>query len=83
MKISWIFWWIISSIEVLSFLVFAVFLWMREVDAAGVSQTTELKLINVVVLGFAYFIPVIIQIIWLIINIIHSKKTDNLIHYNS
>ncbi|PKI11986.1 DUF3923 domain-containing protein [Staphylococcus shinii] len=74
MKISWIFWWIISSIEVLSFLLFAVFLWMREVDAAGVTQTTKLKLINVGVLGFAYLILVIIQIIWLIINIIYSKK---------
>ncbi|MDW8544620.1 MULTISPECIES: DUF3923 family protein [Staphylococcus] len=74
MKISWIFWWIISSIEVLSFLIFAVFLWMREVDAAGVTQTTKLKLINVGVLGFAYLILVIIQIIWLIINIIYSKK---------
>jgi hypothetical protein len=47
---------------------------MREVDAAGVTQTTKLKLINVGVLGFAYLILVIIQIIWLIINIIYSKK---------
>lgn len=74
MKISWSLWWIISSIEILSFLVFAVFLWMRDIDASGVTQTTELKIINVGVLGLAYLIPMVIQIIWLIINLVYSKK---------
>lgn len=60
MKISWTIWWIISSIEILSFLVFAVSLWMRDVDASGVTQTTELKFINVGVLGLAYLIPILI-----------------------
>lgn len=76
MKISWTFWWIISSMEILSFLVFAVFLWMRDVDASGVTQTTELKFINVGVLGLAYLIPILIQIIWLIINLVYSKKQN-------
>lgn len=74
MKISWTIWWIISSIEILSFLVFAAFLWMRDVDASGVTQTTELKFINVGVLGLAYLIPILIQVIWLIINLVYSKK---------
>ena len=43
MKISWIFWWIISVFEVLSFFGFAFLLWQRSVDAAGVIQTTEVK----------------------------------------
>lgn len=76
MKISWTIWWIISSIEILSFLVFAVFLWMRDVDASGVTQTTELKFINVGVLGLAYLIPILIQVIWLIINLVYSKKNN-------
>lgn len=76
MKISWSLCWIISSIEILSFLVFAIFLWMRDVDASGVTQTTELKFINVGVLVLAYLIPILIQIIWLIINLVYSKKQN-------
>ncbi|WP_180554236.1 DUF3923 family protein [Staphylococcus haemolyticus] len=74
MKISWIFWWIISAFEVLSFLGFAFLLWQRSADAAGVIQTTEVKWINIAVLGLAYLIPFLIQIVWLIINLIYSKR---------
>ena len=73
MKISWIFWWIISVFEVLSFLGFAFLLWQRSADAAGVIQTTEVKWINIGVLGLAYLIPFLIQIVWLIVNLIYSK----------
>lgn len=74
MKISWIFWWIINVFEVLSFFGFAFLLWQRSVDAAGVIQTTEVKWINIAVLGLAYLIPFLIQIVWLIINLIYSKR---------
>ncbi|MGX0193637.1 DUF3923 family protein [Staphylococcus haemolyticus] len=74
MKISWIFWWIISAFEVLSFLGFAFLLWQRSADAAGVIQTTEVKWINIAVLGIAYLIPFLIQIVWLIVNLIYSKR---------
>ncbi|KGF28891.1 MULTISPECIES: DUF3923 family protein [Staphylococcus] len=74
MKISWIFWWIISAFEVLSFLGFAFLLWQRSADAAGVIQTTEVKWINIAVLGLAYLIPFLIQIVWLIVNLIYSKR---------
>lgn len=74
MKISWIFWWIISIIELLSFIGFSIFLWLRDVDASGAVQTTELKWINIAVLATAYLIPLIIQIVWLIINLILKNK---------
>ena len=74
MKISWIFWWIISVFEVLSFFGFEFLLWQRSVDAAVVIQTTEVKWINIAVLGLAYLIPFLIQIVWLIINLIYSKR---------
>ncbi|EEQ81015.1 hypothetical protein STAWA0001_0315 [Staphylococcus warneri L37603] len=51
--------------------------WNRNVDAAGVTQTTELKLVNLGVLGFAFLIPFIVQIAWLIANIVISKKQKN------
>lgn len=76
MKISWILWWIISSIEIFSFLLFALFLWMRDIDASGATQATELKFINIGVLGLAYLVPVIVQVIWLIINLVYSKKQN-------
>ncbi|WP_375711788.1 DUF3923 family protein [Staphylococcus haemolyticus] len=37
-------------------------------------QTTEVKWINIAVLGLAYLIPFLIQIVWLIINLIYSKR---------
>lgn len=74
MKISWIFWWTIGGIEILSFIGFAIFLWARNVDASGAIQTTELKWINIVVIGIAYLTPLIIQLIWLIINLVFSRK---------
>ncbi|MBF7023400.1 DUF3923 family protein [Staphylococcus kloosii] len=74
MKVSWILWWVISAIELFSFIGFSIFLWLRNVDAAGAVQTTEIKWINIGVIAAAYLIPFIIQIIWLIINLIISRK---------
>ncbi|RIM97014.1 DUF3923 family protein [Staphylococcus shinii] len=74
MKFSWVFWWTIGAIEILSFIGFAIFLWARNVDASGAIQTTELKWINIAVIGIAYLIPLIIQLIWLIINLVFSRK---------
>ncbi|PTI64235.1 DUF3923 family protein [Staphylococcus succinus] len=78
MKISWIFWWTIGAIEILSFIGFTIFLWTRNVDASGAIQTTELKWINVAVLGTAYLMPFIIQIIWLIINLFLSRRQNKM-----
>ncbi|HCX2181893.1 TPA: DUF3923 family protein [Staphylococcus aureus] len=74
MKISWIFWWIVSIIELFSFIGFSIFIWLRKVDASGAIQTTELKWINIAVLAAFYLLPFIIQIIWLIVNLIFKNK---------
>lgn len=74
MKVSWIFWWIITIVEVASFLAISAFLWLREVDATGAVQTTELKLLNISVLAAAFIIPFIIQVVWLVINIVIKNR---------
>ncbi|BCU51343.1 uncharacterized protein DUF3923 [Staphylococcus auricularis] len=77
MKLRWIFWWIVSLLELASFVIFSVFLWMRDVDASGAVQTTELKWLNIAVLACAYLVPFVIQVGWAILNFtISSKKTS-------
>ena len=78
MKISWIFWWIVSGVWLLLFSIGAVFLWIREVDGAGAIQTTEIKLLSILTLLFAFLFPFIIQVIWALINFIVGKtKKEN------
>ncbi|MEB8061988.1 DUF3923 family protein [Staphylococcus xylosus] len=43
-------------------------------DASGAIQTTELKWVNIAVIGITYLISLIIQLIWLIINLVFSRK---------
>ncbi|EGQ0302940.1 DUF3923 family protein [Staphylococcus pseudintermedius] len=74
MKVSWVLWWLFTILEVALFLWLSFLLWMREVDASGAVQTVELKWINTLVLGVGFLLPAIIQIIWLIFNIVKSEK---------
>ncbi|MDW3898607.1 DUF3923 family protein [Staphylococcus saprophyticus] len=53
---------------------FTIFLWARNVDASGAIQMTELKWVNIAVIGTTYLISLIIQLIWLIINLVFSRK---------
>ena len=68
MKLSWALWWTVTLIEVLSFIALSTLLLVRAEDAAGAQQTTELRLLNVVILIFAYLIPFAIQVVWFILN---------------
>ena len=78
MKVSWIFWWIVNGFWLLLFMSGAIFLWVREVDATGAIQTTELKIISIFTLLFVFLFPFIIQVIWAIINfIVGKKRTEN------
>ena len=75
MKKRWIFWWIANSIWFVIFAIGSAIIWLRKVDGAGVVQTSELKLIAFIVLLIAFIFPFIIQVIWLIMNlIIHSPN---------
>ncbi|MDJ1089965.1 DUF3923 family protein [Macrococcoides caseolyticum] len=78
MRTSWIIWWLVSTLEFLSFIGMSIFLWLREIDGSGAVQTTEIKLINIGVLALFYAIPFVIQLIWLILNLINSNKKSQI-----
>ncbi|KOP81289.1 DUF3923 family protein [Cytobacillus solani] len=77
MKKLWIFWWIANIFWAVIFAVGTAFVWLREVDGTGAIQTLEAKLASFIVLLIAFIFPVIIQVVWLIVNLIinSNKKT--------
>ncbi|MGD6887745.1 DUF3923 family protein [Staphylococcus shinii] len=77
MKNSWFFWWIVSVLEFLSLIVLSLMVWFREVDASGAIQIIELKWINLAILAVFFLLPFVIQFIWLIINLIYSKRAES------
>lgn len=79
MKISWIFWWVVNGFWILLFSVGAIFLWLREVDGAGAVQTTEIKLISILILASAFVIPFIIQVVWVIINLVVNRNKKKVV----
>lgn len=75
MKMLWLFWWIANIFWVAIFVIGTAFVWLREVDGAGATQTPEAKLAAFIVLLIAFIFPVIIQVVWLIVNlVINSNK---------
>lgn len=76
MKISWTFWWIVNVFWIILFALGTAFLWLREVDGAGAIQTPEVKLISFIVLLIAFIFPLIIQVAWLIINLVVRHKAS-------
>ncbi|MGJ5703118.1 DUF3923 family protein [Staphylococcus equorum] len=74
MKNLWFFWWIVSVLEFLSFMVLSLMVWFREVDASGAIQTIELKWINLAILAVFFLLPFVIDFIWLILILFYSKK---------
>ena len=77
MKLSWALWWTVTLIEVLSFIALSALLLVRAEDAAGVQETTELRLLNVAILVFAYLVPFAIQVVWFILNKRAEKKVTH------
>ena len=76
-KLSWALWWTVTLIEVLSFIALSALLLVRAEDAAGAQQTTELRLLNVAILVFAYLVPFAIQVVWFILNKGAEKKATH------
>ncbi|GGH83314.1 hypothetical protein JOD43_002999 [Pullulanibacillus pueri] len=74
MNNRWIFWWIANIIWIILFTVSTIIVWTREVDGAGVTQTPEPKFIAFIVLLVAFIIPLIIQVVWLIVNLRSSSN---------
>ncbi len=77
MKLSWALWWTVTLIEVLSFIALSALLLVRAEDAAGAQQTTELRLLNVAILVFAYLVPFAVQVVWFIWNKRAEKKVTH------
>jgi len=78
MKKRWLFWWIANAFWIFVLAVGSAFVWLREVDGAGVIQTPEAKLVAFIVLLIAFIIPAILQVVWLIVNLVitSNKKME-------
>ncbi|GLV61393.1 membrane protein [Bacillus mycoides] len=74
MKKRWISWWIGNIFWIIVFGIWAAIIWLRDVDGAGVTQTPELKLVAFIVLLIAFILPILIQVVWLIVNLRKSRK---------
>ena len=70
MKTSWIIWWIVTVFWMITFAGMSLAILIRKVDGSGMIQSPEARMYALIVLLIAYIIPFIIQIVWLIINII-------------
>jgi len=71
-------WWAINIVWLFIFAAGAIFIGVREVDYAGVVQTPEVKMVSFIVLGFAFFIVVLFQLILLIfIHFLRKGTTNN------
>ncbi|MFF2456924.1 DUF3923 family protein [Peribacillus simplex] len=76
MKKRWGFWWIGNIFWIIVFVIGAAIIWLRKVDGAGVTQTPELKSVAFIVLLIAFIIPLIIQVVWLIVNLRITSNKD-------
>ncbi|HDR4723452.1 DUF3923 family protein [Bacillus cereus group sp. Sample62] len=76
MKRRWIYWWIGNIFWIITFGILAASIWLRAVDGTGVTQTLELKLIAFIVLLIAFILPLIIQVVWLLVNLRKSRKNN-------
>jgi hypothetical protein len=77
-KKRWFFWWVSNIFWIITFGILAAIIWLREVDGTGVTQTPELKLVAFIVLLIAFILPIIIQVVWLIVNLrMSSNKSLN------
>ncbi len=73
MKKRWISWWITNCFWAMLFVLGTIMVWTRKVDGAGAIQTPEIKLLSFIVLVLAFVIPLVIQIVWLVVNVRTSK----------
>ncbi|MEK4386300.1 DUF3923 family protein [Solibacillus sp. FSL R5-0691] len=59
-------WWIIiNGVWLVLFSGLAIFIYFREVDAAGVVQTSELRWLSLALLGVVFIFITIVQLIFL------------------
>ena len=69
-------WKISGSVVLILFLITLAWIWIRQVDGAGIVQTMQIKEITTVILVVA-FLPVLIgYLIWLAVLLKKQKKQD-------
>lgn len=73
----WLYWWIANIFWAVIFSVGTAFVWLRDIDGAGITQTPEAKLIAFSLLLIVFILPVILQVVWLIVNIVIISKNKN------
>jgi len=68
----------VNAFWLLLFMIGTATVWFRNIDAAGIVQTTELKSISFIILILLFIVLVIIQVIWLILNLVigRNEKTQ-------
>lgn len=74
---SWILWSIYSVVMRGLFLLPAVFVLIRSVDGSGAVQTVESRMTSLIVLILFFLIPFIIQIIWMVFNMVFYKRVPS------
>lgn len=74
MSKKWIFWWGANLFWLITFIICAAIIWLRKADGADVIQTPELKLFSLLILVIVFIVPAIIQVVWLIINLLTNSK---------
>lgn len=57
-------WWTANVVWLVLFVMGTVFISLRKVDGTGAVQTPDVRLISLVVLGIAFIIVLVIQLVW-------------------
>ena len=70
-------WWAINFVWLFIFAAGVIFIGVRKVDFAGVVQTSEIKMVSFIILGVAFLIVVLFQLILLIYFYFVRKSTVN------
>lgn len=70
-------WWALNIVWLFIFAAGAIFIGVRKVDFAGVVQTPEIKMVSFIILGVAFLIVVLFQLILLIYFYFVRKSTVN------
>ncbi|WP_342503896.1 DUF3923 family protein [Lysinibacillus sp. FSL L8-0126] len=60
-----IIWWAINIVWLLIFSALAVFIGVRNIDAAGMVQTPAIKMVSFIILGIVFLVVMLIQLIFL------------------
>jgi len=73
-QLNWVLWWLASIVWSVLFLIAFVHILVREVDGSGAVQTPSIRIVSLIVLLFAFTIPLAIQVIWLLVTLVKERQ---------